>query len=140
MLTNAKWLAEVARLHCVNNGFHADVVNVGGTFCRNIINAAMMGWFDLGSSGTQTFNSFRDCAFLSLLSQNVSLQVLSCCWCRAYNLASAAPGFVFFSNSGQLSGTGNFFLTYNRISTHNFIFSFCGNKGCSCYSTAVLRE
>jgi len=38
-----------------------------------MINAAVMGWFDLGSLATQTFNSFPSCVFLFLLSQNVSV-------------------------------------------------------------------
>lgn len=100
-----------------------------------MINADRTASFGLNPSATQTFNSFPKCAFLSLPSQNVFLQVLPYCWCAAYYLAFAAP--VFFS-SAQLSGTRNFFLLCDRIYTNNFAFNVCGNKGCSCFSPAVL--
>lgn len=129
-------------LHCVNNGFYVAAVNVGRTSHQSEINAAMVGWLDLGSSATQTFISFPNGAFLSLLSQSVS------------GLAADVEPTVllllhvwFFPNSAQLSSTRNFFIIYNgafiifnKPCAHNFVYSICGNKGCACYSRAVLRQ
>lgn len=54
---------------------------------------------------------------------------------------------VFYTNSAQLSSTRNFFIIFNRAFiifnrpfAHSFVYSICGNKGCACYSRAVLRE
>lgn len=54
-------------------------INCVGRTSNRITNTAVIGCFDIGSSATQTFNSFPDCAFLVLLSENVFLQVLSYC-------------------------------------------------------------
>lgn len=107
----------------------------------------MAGYLDLGSSATQAFISFPSGAFLSLLSQiSVSLQVLSCSWCRAYKSCFCCM-CAFFPNSAKLSSTRNFFIIFNRAFivfnrpfTYSFVYSICGNKGCACYSRAVLRE
>lgn len=68
-----KGLAVQDGLRCVNNGFCVAVVNVGGTSHQSEIDTALVGWLDLGSSATQTFISFPNGAFLSLLFQSVSV-------------------------------------------------------------------
>lgn len=100
-----------------------------------------MGWFDLGSSAMQNFKSFSSCVFLFLLSQNLSVfagGVLLPVMLLLLHLVCWLGFFSPIQHNWVVPGLSSQYII--RFTHSTFVFSICGNTGCSCYSNAVLGE